>query len=107
MFYHYPQNNSGGSFTGKYHHIIIEANSAEQADALAESGTEIYFDGCQTGSDCDCCGDRWSRAWSSGGDETPQIYSGPVEEWTDKYFGGGVLVLYLNGERKEYGGEWK
>lgn len=63
MFYHFSQNNSGGSFDfdkndGITHHVVIEAVSAESANKkLQDIGG--YFDGCDTGRDCSCCGDRW------------------------------------------------
>ena len=75
MFYHYSQNNSGGSFdfdisSGITHHVVIEANSADEANTRAES-IGLYFDG---GGDCPCCGNRWSSAWSDKGSETPELY---------------------------------
>jgi hypothetical protein len=75
MFYRYDQNNSGGSFETNDNvacNVIIEAESAKEADARAEE-VGIYFDdNCQI--DCPCCGSRWSRAWSDdSGKETPQI----------------------------------
>jgi hypothetical protein len=60
-FYEYTQNNSGGSFevdNDLCHRLLIEADSAEQADAIAEA-LGVYFDGCDNGMDCECCGDRW------------------------------------------------
>lgn len=63
-YFVYRQNNSGGSFVhdeGKLsHYVAIEAESASGAEAKAEE-LGIYFDGCDTGQDCDCCGDRWYR----------------------------------------------
>ena len=100
MFFHYSQNNSGGSFTGDYHHVIIEAICAEVADVIAESQTDIYFDGCSKEIDCDCCGDRWSRTWSDGVDE-PMIFGSPAKDYSDTMFGGGVLILYADGTRWE------
>ena len=49
MFYHYSQNNSGGSFDfdqeeGITHHVVIEAESAYLADRRAES-IGLYFGG--------------------------------------------------------------
>ena len=35
-FYTYNQNNSGGSFTGPAKNVIIEASSADVANAIAE-----------------------------------------------------------------------
>lgn len=64
-FWTYYQNNSGGcnvvnDRVAKF--VFIEAESAEDADNRAEE-IGIYFNGCETGRDCDCCGDRWDRAY--------------------------------------------
>jgi hypothetical protein len=62
-FYAYRQNNSGGSFhidesAGISRCVVVEANSSDEADRKAiEIG--LYFNGCEIGRDCSCCGDRW------------------------------------------------
>lgn len=64
-FYHYDQNNSGGSFyidKDVCENVYIEANNANDANEIAQE-KGIYFDGCAEGRDCNCCGDRWSEAW--------------------------------------------
>ena len=61
QWYQYIQNNSGGSFRGPAHLVFIEANSASESDGIAQEH-RIYFDGCDTGMDCECCGDRWGTA---------------------------------------------
>lgn len=104
-YFGYPQNNSGGSWVGPYHHVIIEAANAKQADLRAETETDVYFDGCMSGSDCDCCGDRWSRAWDDG-DDVPVIYDTPVAEYDDEYFGGKILVLHFDGTEEIFGRDW-
>ena len=51
-FYHFSQNNSGGSFDISEtlaHHVIIEAHSAEDANNRAIS-VGLYFNGCQEAS---------------------------------------------------------
>lgn len=63
-FYTYRQNNSGGSFAfddkrGISVDVVIEAGSESEARNKAQA-IGIYFDGCSTGQDCSCCGDRWS-----------------------------------------------
>jgi len=78
MFYHYSQNNSGGSFVfrpkdGISHHVIIEANTERQANSLAE-GIGLYFDG---EGDCNCCGNRWSEFYGEA-DAIPQVYGEAV-----------------------------
>lgn len=84
MFYTYNQNNSGGRFTvnksvGQY--VIIEADSPSQADDAAEVRAGIYFDGCDNGRDCNCCGDRWYRQYSEDGTKEPMIYDKTIEEF--------------------------
>ena len=72
MFYTYYQNNSGGFYDGpKY--VIVEAGSAEQADAVAVDNG-VYFDGVRRGRDSDISGDRWLRATESHGKMVPMIY---------------------------------
>lgn len=66
LFFYYRQTNSGGSVfvsekKGIGHVVWIEAIDEKDADARAEE-IGIYFDGCSSGRDCNCCGDRWSRA---------------------------------------------
>lgn len=69
-FFEFDQNNSGGSFDtddkrGIGPRVWIEALNTEDANARAER-IGIYFDGCEDGMDCECCGDRWSPAWGDG-----------------------------------------
>lgn len=63
-FYQFNQNNSGGSFVVNNelcHRLFIEASIYKEAlDKALELG--VYFDGCSTGEDCSCCGDRWYHA---------------------------------------------
>ena len=83
MFYHFSQNNSGGSFhvshrDGISHHVIVEGQNLEDITERAEQ-IGLYWDGCSEGHDCSCCGDRWSRPWSDA-DEVPCIYGQNVTE---------------------------
>ena len=61
MFYQFDQNNSGGSFViddKLCHRLFIEADNYIEAEEKAfDMG--VYFDGCEKGLDCSCCGDRW------------------------------------------------
>lgn len=82
-FWTFGQNNSGGSFDfdverGITHFVIIEASSEAECIARAKS-IGLYFDGCATGVDCDCCGDRWSAPWEDGS-EFPSVYGHNVRE---------------------------
>jgi hypothetical protein len=83
MFFHFPQNNSGGSFVfneeaGITHHVFIEAQSADEALRQAEE-IGIYFNGIESGRDCDCCGDRWySITLDDEGNTEPLLYGNSV-----------------------------
>ena len=75
-FFEFSQNNSGGSFTTNErvcHRVFIEADDHEEANNIAED-LGIYFDVCDSGSDCPCCGDRWYRAYSKGYEKFPMEY---------------------------------
>ena len=56
-WYRFGQNNSGGSFSGATE-VWIQAPNADEANGIAETETDIYFDGISAGLDCSCCGDR-------------------------------------------------
>ena len=84
MFYHYSQNNSGGSFDfdrekGITHYVVIEAENASLADRRAKS-IGLYFDG---EGDCPCCGDRWREAYGKGAEE-PSVYARPLGVFVNK-----------------------
>ena len=83
MFYTFRQNNSGGFFSGPQF-VIIEADSAEEANAIAEEN-DIYFHGVSRGLDCSCCGDRWYPVYEGDGDNEPLIYGEPAEKYDDFY----------------------
>lgn len=72
MFYHYRQNNSGGTYFGP-RHIIIEATSIKEANKKFWSLPYVYRDG---GGDCTCCGSRWYELLEDVdyGTECPQYY---------------------------------
>ena len=72
-FYTFRQNNSGGSFVG-VQFLIVEANSSIEANELAQTYCDVYFDGVNEGIDCDCCGDRWYPVDESDGSDIPLIY---------------------------------
>jgi hypothetical protein len=78
-WYTYEQNNSGGSFTGPALLIAVEAGDPGAADSKAVS-VGAYFNGCEDGSDCPCCGDRWHEAYS-GRDESPVTDGGAVDSY--------------------------
>lgn len=64
-FFEFSQNNSGGSFhvdEHVTHRVLIEADTEEEAIRKGEE-LGMYWDGCENGIDCPCCGDRWSTPW--------------------------------------------
>jgi len=103
MFYHYRQNNSGGDFVvndNVTYNVIIEANNAKQANAIAEA-VGLYFHGF---GDCPCCGNRWSEAWEDEeGDSTPMIYDTPAQEFKETWaeLGEPSVYIYYADDRKE------
>ena len=61
MWFHFRQNNTGGSFIRNNDveiNVFIEADTPEIANYKALD-VGIYFEGVSKGRDCDCCGDRW------------------------------------------------
>jgi hypothetical protein len=98
MFFTFNQNNSGGSFdfdvdSGITHIVVIEAATKELALEKAV-GIGIYFNGCETGKDCECCGDRWHEPWDDGSD-APEIYGQAIGDYVD-----GASILWM-GKGKE------
>lgn len=101
-FYEFRQNNSGGNFhiseeAGIGPSVIIEATSAEEANAKAEA-IGIYFDGCDIGRDCDCCGDRWYVVDESSGKYVPSHYNEFVEDVFADRYNAGSYVHRINGD---------
>lgn len=115
-FYHFSQNNSGGHFDfdkekGITHHIIIEAGSCKEANEIAVTKLDLYWDGAVNGGpDCPCCGDRWYPVDEWGASKKPELYGEPVKKIMDEENrihrwmepGEEVVVHYLNGKRKWY-----
>lgn len=104
-FYTYSQNNSGGSFTisekdGICEYVIIEAANASQANARAEE-IGLYFNGCEDGYDCSCCGDRWYSASESDGSDVPSIYGELVENVKKDLYQHNCFIHYLDGTIKK------
>lgn len=112
-WYEFSQNNSGGSFTENdkvTHRVFIQAMSLKDCLSKAES-IGIYFNGCDSGRDCSCCGDRWyqpdllkfPKHWDKG------ISFNNIEEYAqylaDKYGWYSIKVeaylYYLDGTKKE------
>ena len=101
-FFTFDQNNSGGSFdvdlkAGISETVIIEAADCEQANDRAEE-IGLYFDGCENDMDCECCGDRWSRAWNGDGKDKPTLYGEDVYEAKAGWCRDIVFIHYLDGK---------
>lgn len=76
-YYEFRQNNSGGWFDVDDRvtlSVWIQATSANDANILADS-LGIYFNGCRSGIDCDCCGDRWYPVTDDDGEDLPDRFS--------------------------------
>ncbi len=75
-FYTYNQNNSFGRFDGP-EYVIVRASSFEEANEKAIKKAGVYFNGCESGIDCRCCGDRWNEPWECS--ESPKIYDTEID----------------------------
>lgn len=102
-FYCYHQNNSGGNFNispESAHYVFIEAHNVDESNKLAVENTEIYFDGCDEGIDCSCCGDRWGRACDKyDASDIPNIYGKSLVEYRGTHNKETAIVFFLNGDR--------
>ena len=90
MFFEFRQNNSGGYWIGAKT-VIIEADSAIEANEIATTASEspIYFNGVSLGRDCECCGSRWYPLWEDDkGDDVPSVWGDPITEENEN-----VLVI--------------
>ena len=102
MFFEFHQNNSGGHDdidpnTGIVKVVVIEAPDCETANNRAES-IGLYFDGCDNGRDCLCCGDRWYRQWSNKeGSVVPIVYGKPVDLTSKKDWYFPIAIHYADG----------
>lgn len=108
-FYTFRQNNSGGSFSEPALRVIVEASSTDNANVIAQT-LGVYFDGCDIGRDCPCCGDRWSRAWDHDCYDIPSEYGEPVidrgqqtgarfPDWGEREGLPTFLIAYADGRR--------
>lgn len=100
-FFTFYQNNTGGSFVidetaGICETVIIEAKNANHANEIAEE-KGLYFNGCNSGEDCSCCGDRWSEVDERDAEIAPSVYSVPIEECHVSIFRKYCFTHYLEG----------
>lgn len=84
MFFTFSQNNSGGNFTVPAITVVVEASSAELANAMVGplTGGAVYFNGVNNDRDCSCCGDRWYETYGHGSEEPEDLGSyEPYKSW--------------------------
>ena len=96
-FFEFHQNNTGGSFIINdevSHIVVIEAVNADHANETAKYVAGIYFNGCEDGSDCPCCGDRWYEVFDGDGSDTPMVYGQPLAEYNDMWAKYAILWSY-------------
>lgn len=70
--FRFRQNNSGGEFIVDDTvdvNVVIEAESADQANEIATKYLGIYFNGVDEGHERECCGDRWYPVEGDGTDK--------------------------------------
>ena len=79
-FYTFHQNNSGGVWDGPQY-VIIEADSADEANMTAMDHG-VYYDGVRHGNDCPCCGDRWNEVFDYDATDKPEIFGDDAAEFT-------------------------
>ena len=95
-FFTFSQNNSGGTFIVDQdvdQYVIVQATCADDANSRAKEHG-IYFNGCVSGMDCDCCGDRWSEQWDDDyGNDMPEIYGDSPE-----LSGSPTIIYYTDGK---------
>ena len=65
-FYHYRQNNSGGSFISPAVNVYVEADDVEEANKIFVTIDGCYFDPDYK-RDCECCGTRWNEPYDENG----------------------------------------
>lgn len=106
-FFHFSQNNSGGSFdlneeSGITHHVIIEAENSSKANQIMG---ELIND-CWEGGDggyCSCCGERWHEQYSGDdGTDEPMVYNLKPEDHEDFFMekGKSVCIHYADGKKE-------
>jgi len=105
-WFHFIQNNSGGSFDfnaekGISRAVLIQADSAEEANFKAEA-IGIYFNGCDDELDCSCCGDRWSKVNDHyDANDEPMVYGDKVEADSKFEKGTGFNIKWMDGRGPE------
>jgi len=98
-WYHFRQNNTGGSFTGPAISIYVQATDSEEADRIAEDNG-AYFDGS---GDCMCCGFRWNESWGAEDDDfdIEDIRSAESHRWAVMEGVQTSLIVFADGKKEE------
>lgn len=109
MFYPFRQNNSGGEFKPPAIYVYVEAESEEDANRTAQD--YIYFNGCEYGRDCSCCGDRWSETFYTPVEDPKQEVLkakwGKFDRIWAKEAGISLFMLvYKEGRSEYYNADW-
>lgn len=98
-WFHFNQNNSGGSFVvdeNVSHHVFIQAANAADAIAVGEK----FFDNSDS---CECCGDRWSYFMrDEDGEPTPLVYDKPLDQHKDFWMADWGRLHYYDGRVEVY-----
>ena len=109
-FYQFRQNNSYGTFNIKEENgigvfVIVEAENAGMANIRAQQ-IGLYFDGCDSGTDCPCCGDRWYKCDESDGSKKPQIYGSELSEQSakDSSYPNSIFIHYIDKPFEHFNG---
>jgi hypothetical protein len=71
-WWHFNQNNSGGSYFGPKN-VLIAAETEEEAREILEEQPDY------TSQSCECCGARWGMAWEQTQEEAVQ----KIVDWSD------------------------
>lgn len=104
-FYSFRQNNSGGGFdfdadAGITTTVIVEAESADAANAHLER-IGGYFNGANDyGPDCPCCGDRWYAVSEWDGTDEPAQYGRKIT-FSDEFDSSAFAVKWQGEDRPE------
>lgn len=93
--YSFWQNNSGGTFDGPAHIVLVQAKTAEKANERLLKFTDAYFDGCSAGIDCPCCGDRWTPVYGEPAFESVKEAVGHYEKFSNADT---ILLVLKKGE---------
>lgn len=98
-WFHFRQNNSGGSFVvdkNVSHHVFIQAANAADTIAVGEK----FFDNSDS---CECCGERWSCYVSdNSGNSLPFVYDEPLENYNDIWMEDWGRLHYYDGRVEVY-----